>query len=112
MAKPMQQSDSLATLKSNSKLKTKGHVWRYIMWPISVWLSFRQFDQHDADDYVELTSPIMAAGVAFWVCVAGSTVLLVSNGNWSTLQLLFWFIPLTYALGLALYINRQHHFDQ
>ncbi len=90
--------------------KPAPHFWRYALWPISVWMSFRQFDAHAADDYVEMTSPIMAAAVCFWLCVAWIVGVLGLGGSFGDLQLLIAAAPLIYLVGLLLYINRERNF--
>lgn len=92
--------------------RTIPHFWRYALWPISVWLSFRQFEQHAADDYVELTSPIMAAAVCFWLCVGWIAGVFALNGMLSDLHALGWITPVIYLIGLALYINRERQFSK
>lgn len=37
-------------------------------WPLTIWTSLSQLDDHPADDYVERTSPIVATAIAFWLC--------------------------------------------
>ena len=89
---------------------TTSHKWRYALWPISVWMSVRQFGKHDADDYVELTSPILATSIAFWCAVIWMAVVCFSNGLLSDFHAVAWLTPILYAAGLALYINRERHF--
>jgi hypothetical protein len=101
--------------KASSTKATKAqapHIWRYALWPVSVWLSFRQFEHHAADDYVELTSPIMAAAVCFWLCVGWIAGIFVFNGTLGNLQALAWITPVVYLIGLALYVNRERHFSK
>jgi hypothetical protein len=88
------------------------HIWRFVLWPISVWMSLRDFQNHMADDYVEQTSPIMAMAVAFWVGAALLAVVWFSNGLLLDFHLLLWFLPLVYAIGFALYVNREREFDK
>ena len=91
--------------------KAKGHFWRFIFWPISVWMSVRDFEKHAADDYVEYNSPIMATAVAFWAGVLLIAGVWFSNGLLLDFNLLLWFTPLMYAVGLALYIHRERAFS-
>ncbi len=93
-------------------VKSNHHFWRFALWPISVWISVRDFQKHAADDYVERTSPIMATAVAFWLGVAMLAMVWVTNGLLLDFQLLLWFLPLIYVIGLALYINREHEFEK
>lgn len=102
-------SEIAPTTKNQTKTQAP-HVWRYALWPVSVWLSFRQFEQHAADDYVELTSPIMAAAVCFWLCAGWIAGIFVFNGSLGNLQALAWITPVVYLIGLALYVNRERHF--
>lgn len=91
--------------------KSNRHMWRYLLWPISVWMSVKKFDQHASDDYVELTSPILATAIAFWAAVASIAAIWVLNGLLLDFQLLLWMTPLIYAVGLALYVNRERTFE-
>src|ERR1700691_3849868 len=100
MAKSIPQFKMQPTSKTMPR-----HLWRFALWPVSVWMSFRQFAQHNADEYVELTSPIMAAAVAFWICVAWIAEVIVSTGSSTDLQVMLFFTPLAYVVGLLLYIN-------
>ncbi len=91
--------------------KQNRHIWRFALWPISVWMSIRQFEQHPADDYVELSSPILATAIAFWAAVIWIATIWITNGLLADFQLLLWFTPFIYVLGLALYINREREFE-
>jgi hypothetical protein len=86
------------------------HKYRYALWPVSVWMSVRQFEKHDADDYVELTSPILATSIAFWGAVLWIAYVWFSNGLLTDFNAVMWMTPIIYLAGLALYINRERHF--
>lgn len=92
--------------------KPNKHIWRFALWPISVWMSIRDFEKHMADDYVEQTSPIIATAVAFWAGVALLAVVWFTNGLLIDFNLLLFFMPVVYLIGLALYINRERAFER
>lgn len=102
------------------------------LWPLTIWASLSHFEEHPADDYVERTSPIVATAVAFWVCFvaliffATPQVLAVSglfeDGEQVTgfvrrspgmiADVLWFFTPVLYVLGLWLYTVREESFPR
>ncbi|MGE3867047.1 MAG: hypothetical protein AB7G04_09050 [Hyphomonadaceae bacterium] len=88
------------------------HIWRYALWPVSVWISIREFSKHGGDDSVELSSPILASAVAFWGALAGIAFVWFTNGALLDFQLLLWFTPIIYAVGLGFYITRERAYEQ
>lgn len=101
-------------------------------WPLTIWSSFSHFEDHATDDYVERTSPIVATAVAFWICAAVlAGVVLVSGGfnviagdgdggmalvapRWagSVAGVLWFFLPVIYAIGFWLYTARDEAFPR
>lgn len=102
-----------------------------LLWPITIWTSFAHLDEHPADDYVERTTPIAALSVAFWLALAGYVVLTLalqqrialvaqedalvqlrySDNRWRPLaDVILYFLPAIYALGLWLFTSREAHF--
>ena len=46
-----------------------------VLWPLTIWMSLKNLDQHSADDYVERTTPIVATAIGFWVCAVALLIL-------------------------------------
>lgn len=80
------------------------------IWPVSVWTSFAHFGEHSADDYVERTAPIGAAAIAFWIVVGAAAALWFANGPATMFYVLLFFLPVIYAIGLALFAAREEKF--
>ncbi len=99
-----------------------------VLWPLTIWASLRNLDQHPADDYVERTSPIVATAVAFWVCAAAavavqlwsSGVVVVAEGGEMFRRaresemtgVLWFFLPVIYLVGFWLYTLRDEAFPR
>lgn len=101
-------------------------------WPLTIWTSLTHFDDHAADDFVERTSPIVATGIAFWVCavalsVVATPVITAVGGSiegGETLMayvrsvpgpivgVLWFFTPLLYLIGLWLFAARDEAFPR
>jgi hypothetical protein len=102
------------------------------LWPLTIWTSITHIEEHPADDYVERTSPIVAAAVAFWIGAAawaglqltlnaGHSVFVdgaehvarMRNSGFNTLaDVLLFFLPLFYAVGFWLYTARDERFPR
>lgn len=104
MAKAASHDDNAKTLATR---KPARHFWRYALWPVSVWMSFAHFPKHDADDYVEQTSPIMATAIAFWILAAWFLTILFRGGLLVDFQALLFLLPIVYGIGLLLYLGRE-----
>ena len=98
------------------------------VWPLTIWPSLTQLEDHSTDDYVERTSPIVATAVAFWICaVALALVAYVGAGlnvlgdgadiatvlpRWAGAAsgVLWFFLPMIYIVGLWLFASRDEAF--
>lgn len=103
-----------------------------VFWPLTIWSSLRHLEEHPADDYVERTSPIVAAAVAFWLSVAALTVLLtpvatsmgavigadefvatyVRRAPEAVINVAVFFTPVLYVIGLWLFTARDEAFPR
>jgi len=100
-------------------------------WPLTIWASLTQFGNHPADDYVERTSPIVATAIAFWICVASLVAVTLMSGGFNVLSgegdgavslaprwassvsgVLWFFLPVIYAVGFWLYTARDEAFPR
>jgi hypothetical protein len=101
-------------------------------WPFTIWASLTHLEEHAADDYVERTSPIVAFALAFWICagaIAGlwltvrrsvivaagdaQTVLqIMSPSLMSALNVLMFFLPVIYIIGLWMFTARDERFPR
>lgn len=102
------------------------------LWPVTIWMSLRNLEDHPADDYVERTSPIVATAVAFWVCVGVAVASYLAVGDrtvqdddaatyairlvpqWASVAsgVMWFFIPALYIIGLWLYTARDEAFPR
>jgi hypothetical protein len=103
------------------------------LWPLTIWLSLTHLDEHPADDYVERTSPIVATAIAFWAAVGLAVVTYLSAGTrviegdgeeavrvvrvtplWAgvTADVLWFFVPALYVIGLWLFTARDEAFPR
>jgi hypothetical protein len=102
------------------------------LWPMTIWVSLSHLEEHAADDYVERTSPIVAAAVAFWLCVAALVVLLtpvaasmgavvgadefvatyVRRAPEAITNVIVFFTPVLYVVGLWLFSTRDEAFPR
>lgn len=101
------------------------------LWPLSIWTSLTHFGEHPADDYVERTSPIVATALAFWLCVAAlvvfatpsvhtlvaniggeDAVAVVRRTPGAVVDVLWFFTPLLYLIGLWLFTARDEAFPR
>lgn len=107
---------------------------RFVMaalWPLTIWTSLKNLEEHPADDYVERTSPIVATAIAFWICAgilaafaliySGSFEVLGADGEAGVRYLrqpppiadVFWFfLPVIYVIGFWLYTARDEAFPR
>lgn len=99
-----------------------------MFWPITIWASLKNLDDHPADDYVERTSPIVATAIAFWVCVlaafamqawSSGVVVVAESGEMfrrareSEMTGVMWFfLPVIYLVGFWLYTLRDEAFPR
>jgi hypothetical protein len=99
-----------------------------VFWPLTIWASLRNLDDHPADDYVERTSPIVATAVAFWVCVVVAVVVQLWTGGIVVIAeggeefrrarqsdmtgVLWFFLPVIYLVGFWLYALRDEAFPR
>lgn len=82
------------------------------LWPLAIWTSLTRFEDHPADDYVEMTSPIVAVAVGFWILGAGLTALWFANGPRSWWDVMLIFLPVIYLIGLGLHWARESKFPR
>lgn len=102
------------------------------LWPLTIWTTLGHFEEHSADDYVERTSPIIATAVAFWVCLiallifANPAVVAVGGGSngeadvfelvrrvpTGVIEVLMFFTPVIYLIGLWLFTSRDEAFPR
>lgn len=102
------------------------------LWPLTIWASLTRLDDHPADDYVERTSPIVAAAVAFWLCVVALIVLLtpaattmgavvgadefvatyVRRAPEAATNVAVFFAPVLYVIGLWLFSTRDEAYPR
>ncbi|MGE0046056.1 MAG: hypothetical protein AB7J28_02425 [Hyphomonadaceae bacterium] len=82
------------------------------LWPLAIWTSLTHLDEHPADDYVEMTSPIVAVAVGFWIVAASLTALWFANGPRSIWDVLLVFLPVIYLIGMGLYWARENKFPR
>lgn len=80
------------------------------LWPVSIWFSLNHLDEHAADDYVERSSPIIAAAIGFWIVVAIIAGLWFGNGLKRIFDVMLFFLPLLYAVGFWLYTARAERY--
>jgi hypothetical protein len=101
-----------------------------VAWPLTIWTTLSHFDDHAADDYVERTSPIVASAVGFWICLialvifANPAVVAVGGGSigeadmfeyvrrvpTGVIDVLMFFTPVLYLIGLWLFAARDEAF--
>ncbi len=101
-------------------------------WPLTIWTSLSQLEQHPADDYVERTSPIVATAIAFWLCLialivfanpavtaiggsieGGESVVTFIRRTPGSIVGVLWFItPALYIIGLWLFASRDEAFPR
>jgi hypothetical protein len=102
------------------------------LWPLTIWASLTNLEDHPADDYVERTSPIVAAAVAFWICVIAFAVLAtpvasnigaaigdeefvatyVRRVPEAVTNVLTFFLPVMYLIGLWLFTTRDEAYPR
>jgi hypothetical protein len=102
------------------------------LWPVTIWSSLTQLEKHSADDYVERTSPIVATAVGFWICAAalvfvayvsgglnvladgvdGETVTMAPRWASAVSGVLWFLLPVIYAIGLWLFTARDEAFPR
>lgn len=101
-------------------------------WPLTIWTTLSKFDDHAADDYVERTSPIVATAIAFWICAIALVVLanpaVTSIGSFTdagesivatvrrtpvgVINVLWFFTPVIYLIGLWLFTSREEAYPR
>lgn len=99
-------------------------------WPLTIWTSLTHLEEHPADDYVERTSPIVATAIAFWIGVVLLAITLAMQGGgplvgvgeeavrlaprWTAVAsgVLWFFLPLVYAVGFWLFTSRDEAFPR
>src|SRR5215469_7216981 len=101
-------------------------------WPLTIWTSLGHLEEHPADDYVERTSPIVATAIAFWVCLVALVVFanpavisvgggidgeqgvfeLVRRTPIVVVDVLWFFTPTLYLIGLWLFTSRDEAFPR
>lgn len=101
-------------------------------WPLTIWTSLTQLEQHAADDFVERTSPIVATAVAFWICLVAlvilanpaviaiggemeggeSVVTFIRRTPGAIVDVLWFVTPALYAIGLWLFASREDAFPR
>jgi len=81
-------------------------------WPATVWMSIAKFDDHPADDFVERSTPIMAFAVGFWLLAAGVAALWFANGSKRIFDVLLFFLPVIYGVGLWMFAARREKFER
>ncbi len=82
------------------------------LWPLAIWPSLGRFNDHPADDYVEMTSPIVGVAVGFWIAAAVIAGLWFANGPAQWFYVLLMFLPVIYCIGFALYVARDQKFPR
>ena len=102
------------------------------LWPLTIWTSLSHLEDHSADDYVERTSPIVASAVGFWICFVALIIFSnpavvavggASNGEadvfelvrrvpTGVIQVLMFFTPVLYLIGLWLFTSRDEAFPR
>lgn len=104
------------------------------LWPLTIWTSLGHFGEHPADDYVERTSPIVAAAIGFWLCLGAYVLLSLglqqSRGaavsgeefeyvlrffdrRWETLaSVLLYFLPVIYVIGFWMFTAREERYPR
>lgn len=102
------------------------------LWPLTIWVSLSHLGDHPADDFVERTSPIVAAAVAFWLCMAALIVLLtpaaismgavigadefvasyVRRAPEAITNVVVFFAPVLYVIGLWLFSTRDEAYPR
>jgi hypothetical protein len=102
------------------------------LWPLAIWTTLSKFEDHAADDYVERTSPIVASAVGFWICLialvifANPAVVAVGGGSngeadvfelvrrvpTGVIEVLMFFTPVLYLIGLWLFTSRDEAFPR
>lgn len=93
----------------------QGNARRWLLtalWPLSVWPSLKNVDDHPADSYVERTSPIVAAAIGFWLIIIVIGILWFANGPSGVFQVFLFFLPAIYVIGIFLYANREENFPR
>lgn len=101
-------------------------------WPVTIWSSLTHLEEHPADDYVGLTSPIVATAIGFWICLAcyvalnvtaarvaiidveGEQFLMAFVHRWreTSVAVLGLFLLFLYAIGLWLFTVRDERFPR
>lgn len=100
-------------------------------WPLTVWTSLSRFKDHPADDFVERTFPIAATAIGFWVCLAvliyfnlngaggggvitdeAGDVIRYARRSGAFSDVLAWFTPALYVVGLWLFTAREERFGR
>jgi hypothetical protein len=102
------------------------------LWPLTIWTTLSKFEDHAADDYVERTSPIVATAVGFWVCLIAWIIFanpavvsiggsagdgegvfeLVRRVPTGVIEVLMFFTPVLYLIGLWLFTSRDEAFPR
>jgi hypothetical protein len=101
------------------------------LWPLTIWTSLTHLEDHPADDYVERTSPIVATAVGFWVCAIAWIIFanpaavtiggsaggegvseLVRRVPTGVIEVLMFFTPVLYLIGLWLFTSRDEAFPR
>lgn len=102
------------------------------VWPLTIWTSLTHLEEHPADDYVERTSPIAATAVGFWMSLialfifANPAVVAIGGGSngeaavfelvrrvpYGVVEVLLFFTPLLYLIGLWLFTARDEAFPR
>jgi hypothetical protein len=102
------------------------------LWPATIWTSLTHLEDHPADDYVERTSPIVATAIAFWVCLVALIIFanpavvaigggidgeegvfeLVRRAPMVVVNVLWFFTPALYLIGLWLFTARDEAFPR
>jgi len=101
------------------------------LWPLTIWTSLTHLEEHSADDYVERTSPIVATAVGFWVCLIAWIIFanpavvsiggsadgqgvseLVRSVPTGVIEVLMFFTPVIYLIGLWLFTSRDEAFPR
>lgn len=92
-------------------MQTIASRWAAIaLWPLTIWLSIRNFAAHAADDYVERTSPILAIAAGFWLVVAFVAWTWFANGPRRVFEVLLFFLPVIYVVGAWMTMDREDNF--
>lgn len=102
------------------------------LWPLTIWASLTHLEEHPADDYVERTTPIVAAAITFWLCVVALIVLMtpaatsmgavigadefvasyVRRAPEAITNVVVFFAPVLYVIGLWLFSTRDEAFPR